>query len=397
MASALVPVCTWSSLDREGGSKALAFEDGASGVFQLLLTAISAGYAPGFVAAWGPPRRPISVACGWRGLGAGPVDQEVWYDLASLTKPLVVTTLVLLARRHGLSLEDPLRRFLPELSHCPWGSATIIQCLTHTAGFPSWEPLYAGGSLSRDGYLEALRGVPAGYPPGTSLAYSCLGFIALGLALERFGKATLDSLFYREVLEPLGLGSELGFRPPLARPVALGEKRFFVEEGLCRQRGLFSSPPPHLSEVWSCDDGNARGLGGVAGNAGLFGTAKGVLLLASEYLPGGGQLLRGEEGALAVKNWTSGFSQARGLGWQLAVTEGCSAGPALSPRAFGHTGFTGTSLWVDPEKEAVFVLLGNRLHPGGRTPDFHPLRRRFHALAVTSLRQLGLNRSMRLP
>lgn len=389
MAFVSVRVYTWSYLDRDGEFKALAFGHEPSGVSQLLRAAMSAGYAPGFVATWGPPHRPISVACGWRGVGAGPVDQGVWYDLASLTKPLVVTTLVLLARRWGLSLEDPLRRYLPELHHCPWGTVTVSQCLTHTAGFPPWEPLYAGGSLSREGYLEALRRVPAGYPPGTSLAYSCLGFIALGLALERIGKAPLDALFHREVLEPLGLGSELGFRPAVTTPVALGEKRFFVEEGLCRQRGLASPPPPHLSEVWSCDDGNARGLGGVAGNAGLFGTARGVLRLAAEYLPGGGQLLRGEEATFAVRNWTSGHSQARGLGWQLAITKGCSAGPALSSSAFGHTGFTGTSVWVDPKRGAIFVLLGNRLHPGGRTPDFHPLRRRYHTLSVASLRQLG--------
>ncbi|MGQ9752409.1 MAG: serine hydrolase domain-containing protein [Thermoanaerobaculaceae bacterium] len=366
----------------------MAVLDAASAVSQLLHAAISAGYAPGFVATWGPAHRPLAVACGWRGLGAGPVDQGVWYDLASLTKPLVVTTLALLARRQGLSLQDPLRRYLPELHHCPWGDVTVSQCLTHTAGFPPWEPLYAGGSLSREGYLEALRRIPAAYPPGASLAYSCLGFIAVGMALERIGKATLDSLFRREILEPLRLGSELGFRPAMSTPVALGEKRFFVEEALCRQRGISTPPPPHLPEVWSCDDGNARGLGGVAGNAGLFGTARGVLRLAAEYLPGGGQLLRGEEAALAVQNWTSGHSQARGLGWQLAITEGSSAGPALSPLAFGHTGFTGTSVWVDPERRAIFVLLGNRLHPGGRTPDFHPLRRRFHTLAVAGLRHL---------
>lgn len=389
MAFASVLGYTWSSLDREGGFKALGFLDEASGVSQLLHAAMSAGYASGFVATWGPPHRPFAVACGRRGLGAGPVDQGVWFDLASLTKPLVVTTLALLARRQGLSLEDPLRRYLPELHHCPWGSVTVSQCLTHTAGFPPWEPLYAGGSLSREGYLEALGSVPTAYPPGTSLAYSCLGFIAVGMVLERIGKASLDSLFRREVLEPLGLGSELGFRPALSTPVAFGEKRFFVEERLCRQRGISSQPPPHLSDVWSCDDGNARGLGGVAGNAGLFGTARGVLGLAAEYFPGGGQLLRGEEAALAVQNWTSGHSQARGLGWLLAITEGSAAGPALSPSAFGHTGFTGTSVWVDPERGAIFVLLGNRLHPGGRAPDFHPLRRRFHTLAVAHLRHMG--------
>lgn len=353
----------------------------------LLAAAVKSGLAPGFVALWGRPDAPQRVAWGWRGLGAGQVTPGVWFDLASLTKPLVTTTLVLLARRQGMGLHDPLVRFLPELSGSHWSSVTVFQCLTHTAGFPAWAPLYTGGEPSRESYLRALAAIAPVHAPGTEVVYSCLGFLALGLALERVGGAPLSELFRREVLLPLGLSEELGFCPPLWRPVALGEKLFFVEEKLCRQRGLSAGPPPLLASSWSCDDGNARGLGGVAGNAGLFGTVFGVFRLAQEYLPGFGRLLQAEEAALATKNHTPGMAQARGLGWQLATTAGCSAGSALSAASFGHTGFTGTSVWVDPERQAVFVLLGNRLHPGGRTPDLHPLRRRFHLLAVGGLQR----------
>lgn len=358
---------------------------GASAITRLLAGAVKGGLAPGFVALWGHPGAPQCVAWGWRGLEAGAMSPEVWFDLASLTKPLATTTLVLLARRQGMGLHDPLARFLPELSGSPWGSVTVLHCLTHTAGFPAWAPLYAYGEVSREGYLRALAGIVPEEPPGTNVAYSCLGFLALGLALERVGDAPLSQLFRREVLQPLGLVGQLGFCPPFRQPVALGEKRFFVEEKLCRERGCTTGPPPALLDSWSCDDGNARGLGGVSGNAGLFGTVFGVFRLAQEYLPGFGRLLQAEEAALATKNHTPGMAQARGLGWQLAATPGCSAGRALSPASFGHTGFTGTSLWVDPEREAVFVLLGNRLHPGGRTPDLHPLRRRFHYLAAGDL------------
>lgn len=312
---------------------------------------------------------------------------RVWFDLASLTKPLVTTTLVLLARRHGMGLDDPLGRFLPELTGSPWAGVTVWQCLTHTAGFPAWAPLYAFGEPSRENYLRVLAGMAPVYAPGTAVVYSCLGFLALGMAVERVGKAPLSRLFRREVTLPLGLSEELDFCPPLFQAVALGERRFFVEESLCRERGLPADPPPALSGCWSCDDGNARGLGGVAGNAGLFGTALGVLRLAQEYLPGFGRLLQEEEAALATGNHTPKMAQARGLGWQLAATRGCSAGPGLSTLAFGHTGFTGTSVWVDPDRLAVFVLLGNRLHPGGRTPDLHPLRRRFHVLAARGLQR----------
>lgn len=356
-------------------------------VARLLAAAVASGLAPGFVALWGRPDEPQCVAFGQRGLGAGPVTPDTWYDLASLTKPLVTTTLFLLARRQGMGLEDPLERFLPELKGSPWASVTVFQCLTHTAGFPAWAPLYAYGEPSREGYLRAMAAIAPAYAPGSAVVYSCLGFIALGMALERVGGLPLSELFRREVREPLGLEQELDFAPPLSRPVALGEKRFFVEERLCREQGFQAQPPPALPDAWSCDDGNARGLGGAAGNAGLFGTAWGVLRLAQEYLPGFGRLLTAEEAKLATRNHTPGMAQARGLGWQLATTPGCSAGPALSPASFGHTGFTGTSLWMDPEREAVFVLLGNRLHPGGRTPDLHPLRRKFHALAGRGLRR----------
>ncbi len=353
----------------------------------LLAAAVRSGLAPGFVALWGGPDTHQGAAWGWRGLGAGEVTSRVWYDLASLTKPLVTSTLVLLARRHGMGLHDPLGRFLPELAGSVWASVTVFQCLTHTAGFPAWAPLYAYGEPSPGSYLRALVGIAPVHAAGTAVVYSCLGFVALGLAVERVGNAPLQKLFQREVLLPLGLTEELDFCPPISRPVALGEKRFFVEERLCREHGVSARPPRRLAGAWSCDDGNARGLGGVAGNAGLFGTALGVLQLAQEYLPGFGRLLKAEEVALATSNHTPNMAQARGLGWQLAATPGCSAGPALSPASFGHTGFTGPSVWVDPEPQAVFVLLGNRLHPGGRTPDLHPLRRRFHILAARGLRR----------
>jgi CubicO group peptidase (beta-lactamase class C family) len=169
--------------------------------------------------------------------------------------------------------------------------------------------------------------------------------------------------------------------------VADGEREWFVERRLLAELGFAAVPPPAAAGIIPCDDGNARGLGGAAGNAGLLGCAAGVAQLAAEYLPGGGELITGEEAALTARCFTTGLEQARGIGWQLAATPGCSAGPGLSERAFGHTGFSGTSVWVDPETGTVYVLLGNRLHPGGRTPDLAPLRRGFNRLAS---RRVGL-------
>jgi CubicO group peptidase (beta-lactamase class C family) len=351
-------------------------------VATLLERALRAGLAVGWNALAAPRGRDGAVWCsGSPSRGGELMTPDVLFDLASLTKPLVTTTLLLLARRDGLDLETPLAELLPELAASPWCSVSLVQCATHSAGFPAWAPLYALGGCSREAYLRALAQLEPIAAPGTRVEYSCPGFLALGLALERRGGADLAALFDKGVATLLGVAGELQFAPGNERSVAGGEARWFVEADLLARRGLTGEPPPARAGVAPCDDGNARGLGGVGGNAGLFGTAAAVAALAVEYLPGGGRLLTATEAALATSCRTAGLEQARGLGWQLAATPGCSAGAALPASAFGHTGFTGVSVWADPVSSRVYVLLGNRLHPGGRTPDLHPLRRRFHALA----------------
>lgn len=359
---------------------------GVAAVPVLLERARRAGFAVGWCALTRRRERRDTVWCsGLRSSGGEPVTVETLFDLASLTKPLATTTLLLLARRDGLDLEAPLAMFLPELATSPWRAVTLSQCATHSAGFPAWAPLYALGGSGRDAYLRALAQLQPVAPPGARVEYSCPGFIALGLALEHCCGGDLTTLFAERVAARLGLAADLQFAPAVGARVAAGETRWFVEEELLRQRGLPGAPPSARSGVAPCDDGNARGLGGAAGNAGLFGTAAAVAALAAEYLPGGGRLITAAEAALATSCATAGLEQARGLGWQLAATPGCSAGPALPPSAFGHSGFTGVSVWADPVQERIYVLLGNRLHPGGRTPDLHPLRRRFHALAASDL------------
>ena len=355
-------------------------------VSTLLRRARSAGLGAGWAGLAGRYGLDGRVWCsGVAEVGGAAVAPDLLWDLASLTKPLAGTTLLLLARRDGLDLEMPLRFLLPELGGSAWADVSVLHCATHTASFPAWAPLYAPGGPSAEAYLEALFRVAPVAPPGTRVVYSDLGFIALGIALERAAGVDLATLFAELVAGPLGLEGELTFAPPASAPAVAGDRRFLVEERMLADRGLSGSPPPALSGIRSCDDGNARGLGGIAANAGLFGTAAAVARLAGEYLPGGGELIAADEAELATRCWTPDFEQARGLGWQLAATPGCSAGPALPPSGFGHSGFTGTSVWADPEERAVYVLLGNRLHPGGRVADLHPLRRRFHSLARRAL------------
>jgi CubicO group peptidase (beta-lactamase class C family) len=305
--------------------------------------------------------------------------------LASLTKPLVVTTLCLLAfRSRDLALDTTVGEVLEEARGCALATATVRQLLDHTSGLPAWRPLYAITD-SAERVLETILGLQLEAVPGQRVLYSCLDFILLGLMVQRVTGEPLDTLFERRVLAPLGLESQLGFAPRRdSRRLAGGARAATVERQMTRDQGLDPERVP-LPTIEQPDDGNARFLGGVAGNAGLFGTAVGVWKLAGEYLPGQGSLLTEDEARAATVPSSCGNDDVRALGWQLASARGAASGPGLVPESYGHTGFTGTSVWLDPDRSAVLVLLANRHHPGHRGTDLHPLRRRYHALALREL------------
>lgn len=350
----------------------------------LLERAGRAGWTPGAVAGWVGPGRdePGVIATGRAAVAPTPQDvtPSTWFDLASLTKPLVVGTLSLLAVRSGrLRLNTTVAEVLPEAGHRPVGAVTVEQLLSHVSGLPAWSPLYAVAEGRPERALDVVLDLPL-IEPGSRVVYSCPGFVLLGWMLERRGGMALDALFDEQVLQPLGLHDRLGFRPVSDRAVAAGAPVPDAERRLVRERGLDPAWVPAVGHGLP-DDGNARFLGGVAGNAGLFGSAPGVLGLARAYLHRGG-FLSGAEIDLATGNRTAGLEQARGLGWQLAASPDCSAGSALDRTAFGHTGFTCTSLWIDPTRETAMVVLANRAHPGHRSTDLHPLRRRFHRLVL---------------
>jgi len=337
---------------------------------------------------------PVSVRTGRPARGAGApiaaVGPSTWFDLASLTKPLVTTTLMLQAAREGrVCLDGRLEDHLPEARNTAIGRASLLQLLSHTAGLPAWLPLYALARPSTA--LSCLCAIEPASPPGERVEYSCLGFILLGILLERALDTPLEEAFVARALRPLGLEAELGFRPGRLACTDLAEGAIEpdAERLMVREKGLDPDLVPRM-ELGMPDDGNARFLGGVAGNAGLFGTARGTLALARHLL---GWLLAdysGEEqaGILTVAEMKlatlphspQGDPAHRGLGWQLAPSVGCSAGPGLSAASFGHTGFTGASLWIDPFRGLVAVLLANRNHPTHRGVNLHPLRRRFHSI-----------------
>jgi CubicO group peptidase (beta-lactamase class C family) len=137
--------------------------------------------------------------------------------------------------------------------------------------------------------------------------------------------------------------------------------------------------------IWGeVHDGNANFMDGVAGHAGLFSTAREAFRMANQFLPGS-ELLKPESLSLFTENLTPGYATSRSIAWILAETPDCSAGPALPPTAFGHNGFTGTSIWIDPNKRRVFVLLTNRVHPRVGEIDMKEFRRRFNSLAVKTV------------
>jgi serine-type D-Ala-D-Ala carboxypeptidase len=329
-----------------------------------LRAAVARGEVPGAVALAGDADTvwPV-VACGVTRLGGPPVTAATRYDLASLTKVVGTLSAVLaLIQRGAVSLDDPVRTFF---SGAGWsqtpslGDATVRQLLTHTSGLPAWTPIFAvaGDRLTA---LGNLLQTPLTHPAG-QVVYSDLGFMLLGALVERVSGGRLDAFTHSHVFRPLGM-SATAYGVPEAAAVAATEN--------CGWRGRLLEGEVH--------DENAFAFEGVAGHAGLFGTAHDLARYAQAWLRletpfADADLLRE-----ATREQAVGDGVRRGLGWQLSG-EGSSAGHRVGPTAYGHTGFTGTSLWIDPVRGRFAVLLTNRVHPS-RTcgAGIHALRVAFH-------------------
>jgi CubicO group peptidase (beta-lactamase class C family) len=349
---------------------------------------VAAGIFPG--ARYRVARGPEILEEGWLGHAVLTPErietgEDTIYDLASLTKPLVTGTLaVLFAGRGILDLQEPAGRLLPELRGRWLAEVRLVDLLAHRSGLPAWLPVYLHAS-GREGYLGHLASLPREYATGTRVTYSCLGYILLALVLERAGGATLDVLAEREILSRAAL-ARTGYRPP----ADLRPRIAATEEGNGREREMAGEAGKGFGGwrsgvIWGeCHDLNAWHLGGVAGNAGLFSSASDLHKLSLEFLGEGSGLFSERDREAFRTDLTPGLNENRSAGWQLASTPGCSAGPLLSQKAFGHTGFTGTSLWIDPENRSIFLLLTNRVHPRYRPDDMNAVRREFHRWALTA-------------
>ena len=310
-------------------------------------------------------------------VGSPAIGETTPFDLASLTKPLVTATLLVLLEQEGtLDLEAPLATVLGELRGSSLGARSLLSLANHTAGLPAWAPLCVrGGGLP--GFLDRIAGLPAEGPPGRTL-YSDLGYIVLGAVVERATGEGLAPLFAERIARPLGL-ARTGFAVAgrLYRDAAATEVGNTYERALAGEAGR-TFPWRERIPPGEVHDANAHALGGVAGHAGLFGTAAEVGRLASALLAGGALPL--DDRARARILCVAPPSDGRTVGLVVASRSGAARG-ILPDRAPGHTGFTGTSLWLDPDTRSCFVLLTNRVHPRVSPVDFQPLRRAFHRLA----------------
>jgi CubicO group peptidase (beta-lactamase class C family) len=300
------------------------------------------------------------------------VSLDTVWDIASITKPIVAVQAMMLAGAGQLRLDDPVSSFLPEYRGSDKAAITLFQLLTHTSGIPGQQPLYRTAA-TRAQLLDAVLGLPLRYAPGAGVEYSSQGFMIIGEILRAAAAQDLDTLLAGGVLAAVGMPDTRFCPPPELEPLIAATE-------WCPWRGELVKGSVH--------DENAAVLGGVAGHAGLFSTAGDLSRLAQALL-GGGQL----DGSLVLdpelvtqmaRPRTDHLPLRRCLGWQGADPGECPVGGSVSPGSYGHTGFTGTSLWVDPQRGLFVVLLTNAVHPKRRPDGLRAARSRFHDAVYAS-------------
>ena len=301
-------------------------------------------------------------------------DVDSIYDVASLTKPIVTTTAVMLLDEQGkLDIDLPVARYLPEFAAAAqsdpnpgWRArVTVRMLLLHDAGLPDHRDFFKNAK-GHDAILKRVLAEPLVREPGTQIQYSDLGFILLGEIVERLTGESLDAFAAHELFASLGMDRSM-FKPSrrLLEEIAPTENDTTYRKRL----------------IWGeVDDENAWAMGGVAGHAGLFSTAPDIAAFAQMILNGGVYQHDRLLSRSIVQQFTTPVKVGdsyRTLGWDVP-TAPSSSGRYFSPQSFGHTGFTGTSLWIDPERQLFVILLTNRVHPTRENEKIRQVRPELH-------------------
>lgn len=296
---------------------------------------------------------------------------ETIFDLASLTKVIATTSLAMrLVDQGRLSLSDPIKRWLPAWRGNDREHVTVRALLTHSSGLTAWLPFYRDYSGRRD-FQDAICALPLEYEPDSQSIYSDLGFMLLGFILEDAEEKSFEAQV-TELLGPLSTAPLL-FNPPAAIRSSIAP----TEHDSWRGRRL----------VGEVHDENCWALGGAAGHAGLFGTARAVGDFARAVLGA----LTGSDARLGrtdiVRSFVtrSDIPGSRALGWDTMLTTS-SCGTKMSRSAFGHTGFTGTTLWIDPERGIYVVFLTNRVNPTRENNAIQKIRPALHDAIMDEVR-----------
>jgi beta-N-acetylhexosaminidase len=356
--------------------------------YTLLERAVADGAFPGGVLAVGLDNKLVVHPFGrfTRDAKAALVRADTIYDLASLTKPIVTTTCVMiLVQQKRLELDAPLSRLLPEWSTAAqndpnpaWRArVTPRMLLLHDSGLPPHRDFYKN-TKGHDGVLALVMAEPLVHEPGKQIEYSDLGFILLGEIVQRLAGESLAEFARKEIFSPLGMKTSL-FNPPRARRASIPP----TENDLSYRKRLIQG------EV---HDQNAWAMGGIAGDAGLFSTAGDVAVFAQMILNGGIYAHHRVVSRATISEFTAHQTignSARTLGWDVAL-DPAATGRFFSTRAFGHYGFTGTSLWIDPERNFFIILLTNRVNPSVDNIKIRRVRPELHdaifeALGFTSV------------
>ncbi len=326
--------------------------------------AIANGTAPAIAVAVGRHGRLVHMASYGRidrPENSPAVDDSTLFDLASLTKVIATTTVAMrLEQDSALDLDRTVASYLPEFNDSAKAGITVRMLMAHTGGMEAGAPLHRQ-FRGREAFLQQISQRPLRFAPGTRTIYSDWDMVLAGFIIERLAGKSLDVFADEQVFRPLGM------RETRWNPGAALRPRTAATEVAADRGGL----------IWGeVHDANAWAIGGVAGHAGLFSSVRDMAVFAQMLLNGGEyngvRVLRPQ----TIARWTApqGRGASRALGWD-TPSERSSAGRYFGPRSFGHTGYTGTSLWIDPERGLFVVILTNRVNPTAENQKHVGLRR----------------------